>query len=192
MACKDMFGNNCDRLVRVHVRQVQSVNFDVLDSIKRTQKLFGQHGFALEIASSQSIHMDSRSLMRLMLVETTCIRGRSSPDQAELFSRFGIQDLNSITAFFVQALFVTGTFNENNGCAAHARHLPAVFVARDATPYTLAHELGHVLLGATAENQHMTNDTNIMSPTFLLGTESPSFTPQQVAQMRRSAYAIVH
>lgn len=190
MPCKDTFGNTCDRLIRVHIRQVQNVHFDIFKAIACAQKAYGEHGFLFEVASSESVRMNLPSLGKLAVVDTLCDWGRSSGDQAELYRRFGVQDLSAITAFLVQGIAQTAT-KEVNGCAGHAPHQPAVFLGRDASAWTLAHEVGHVLLSSQFEPVHSPSNRNIM---YLfpehIGTENPEFTTQQVSQMRKSPYAL--
>ena len=189
MTSRDSFGNACDRLVRLHLRQLYQVEFDVLDSVKRAQKVFGQVGFLIEVVSSKSMSMDAASLQTLNSIQTSCTPGRSSADQLAVFRRFGVQDLHSITTFFVQTLMDTERY-EQNGCAAHAPDAPAIFVGSVATPWTLAHELGHVLIGR--QSGHMQSDGHVMSPTWMIGTENPAFTEPQVKLMRKSPYALAH
>jgi hypothetical protein len=58
------------------------------------------------------------------------------------------------------------------------------------TPWTLAHEVGHVLLGASYSPVHTSSPNNIMFASSAVFTQAgnPSLDSGQVTQMLRSQY----
>ena len=77
-----------------------------------------------------------------------------------------------------------------NGCAANRRGMAAVAVTASGSPWTLAHELGHVLFGPTFSPVRHPDTINIMfAPTTGI-TEVLSFAPQQVARLRASPFCV--
>ena len=78
-----------------------------------------------------------------------------------------------------------------NGCAGHAPAKAAVVVAASGSPWTLGHELGHVLLGPGFLPVHATDSTNLMfSPTASITASPPSLTPDQATTMRASKFCL--
>ena len=95
---------------------------------------------------------------------TGCLKGKTSREQNVLFSfRDGV-GARDITAYFIRS-----TVPPFNGCAAHPSGQPGAVITQSPTPWTLAHEIGHVLgLG------HVNDNTRLMTEK---GTDSLARTP---------------
>jgi hypothetical protein len=193
MAIVDAFGNRCDRALKVHFRKVHRIEFDVLALIKHTQEIFGKYNILLQLGSLQSVHMDKPSHARLAVVEPAPKAGGSTAEQTELYERFGVNDLHSVTAFLVFELEPPASLPGTGkifGAASHLPHRPAIFLARDVRSTTIAHELGHVLMEADHGNHHTNGVTNVMQgPTpdnRMICVANPQFSARQLLLMRRS------
>ncbi|RVG20637.1 HEAT repeat domain-containing protein [Sinorhizobium meliloti] len=70
-----------------------------------------------------------------------CEGSETTLEQKELFShRNGVED-GHVVAYFVRST----RKKKLNGCATHPRGKPGAIITKSASPWTLAHEFGHVL-----------------------------------------------
>ena len=69
-----------------------------------------------------------------------CLMGTVTEEQRELFTHRDNADERDIVVYFIRQ-----TNPPLAGCAAHPNGRPGAVVANMATPWTLAHEIGHVL-----------------------------------------------
>ncbi len=94
-------------------------------------------------------------------------------------------DASDILVFYINKLLTTGN-QQLNGCASHPADDPAVAVAAGGSPWTCAHEVGHVLLG-NLQPTHSTSKTNLMfSSTNSITSAIPGLSEVQVRQLRKS------
>jgi hypothetical protein len=196
LAIVDAFGNRCDRALTLHVRKIHRIEFDVLALLKHTQAIFGKYNILLRLGSLESVHMDKPSHARLAIVEPEVEPGKSSAEQTELYRRFGVQDLQSVTAFLVDEL--TSPANSAiaasqtiEGVASHLPHRPAIFFARQIHPTAIAHELGHVLMESDPGEHHTEGAKSVMASgqldnQYAFSAASPQFTTRQLLTIRRS------
>jgi hypothetical protein len=108
-----------------------------------------------------------------------CRRGETTGDQNRLFrSRSNAQD-SDVVMYLVRT-----TLPPFNGCAAHQVGRPGAIVVQDATRWTMAHELGHVL-----GLPHVTSNRNLMTDrgTVTL-TGKPVLTTAQRTTIRKSPF----
>jgi hypothetical protein len=188
MARTDPLGNRCYHCVRVHVRSVVNVGIDIAQAIRNAQKIYGDKGIFFEVISQQSIMLNTADFGRLSVVNGQCQWNQESPEQADLFSRVNSFDMLGVTAVFVKGIqTLSGPLN---GCAGHANWRAGVMMGSACTPWTLAHEVGHVLLGASYSPVHTNSPNNIMFASSAVFTQAsnPSLDSGQVTQMLRSQY----
>jgi hypothetical protein len=198
MPCVNTFGQRCDRVLRLHVRQVNHVAFDIHQSLQRAQRIYGKYGIFVQVSSIQGVQMPLRDVSRLSSVETECNANESSPEQAELFARFGVQDFASVTVFLVQTLPVPAKPPRKqetapDGCAGHAPHRPAVYLTAFVDNIVLAHELGHVLIEHSALPEHHTEgDRHVMrsGADEVMTIKDPTFSIRQLEAIRRSPFLL--
>ena len=120
--------------------------------------------------------------------QTECRLNQTDDLQKLLFSlgggREGV-DSRDILVFYVNKL--TDTDNQLlNGCASHPANAPAVAVAATGSPWTCAHEVGHVLLGNLTPT-HSGSKSNLMfRSTNQITSVIPGLSEVQVRQMRKS------
>lgn len=189
MSRLDPLGNKCDFTVRIHVRQVANSQSSVFEQVRNAQRVYGKVGIYFDVGTMESIALDAAAYSRLAVVTTECNWDEDSPEQAELFERVGASPLQQgILAVFVRDIRKPDRFT--NGCAGHSPHRAAVVVSAFASPWTLAHEVGHVLLGSSFLPVHTTSRDNVMfSPTSdLHPSVPPGFDLTQQAQIFRSPY----
>lgn len=188
MPTTDLFGNRCDRLLRIHIRRISVVTYDVIQALRYAQRVYGPCGILVEMASQQSVSLPvetSREMTRLTLA---CSYDDIAEKQDELFGWFGVKDLSSITVFIVEQLKQRPSYEDVRGCAAHAPHQPAVYLSSLAIESTLAHELGHVLLTRSFIPKHSREPSNVMLDGALRisSSASPGFDRAQSEQLRKS------
>lgn len=189
MAMTDSLGHVCNRVVRVHLRFVQDALFNTSQALQAAQRVYGKYKIYFQLASQEAVRLDPQSFARLAVLETECAHGASSPEQAELYARFGVQDFRSITAFVVAALHKPVAKTYTLGCGTSAPHQPAVIVshyARD--PWVLAHEVGHLLTGGG----HSAGAADLMrsGPAHRVTDANPVFTYEQLEAVLRSPYCL--
>jgi hypothetical protein len=111
----------------------------------------------------QSLQLDAASLARLASIRTTCAVDDLSEEQRELVARFYVHDFASVTVFLVEAIDNPRAplTKVTVGCATSDIARRAVLLSSLADPITLAHELGHLLLGRTWP-QHVRLFDNVM------------------------------
>jgi hypothetical protein len=93
-------------------------------------------GIGVEIASTERLNVPA--LEDLEVGE--CRVGLVTQEQQLLFANRGGADANDICVYFVRS-----TVPPLNGCAAHPAGRPSAVVVRNASEWTLGHEVGHVL-----------------------------------------------
>jgi HEAT repeats len=114
---------------------------------------------------------------------TLCPGDGSTDDQATLFS-----NRNGLGPTDVAAYFVDSTVKALNGCALHPVDVPACIVTKNASRWTLGHEVGHVLC-----LPHVMNDSdNLMTGggTDNVTNAPPDLTADQISTMQDAASAI--
>jgi hypothetical protein len=189
----DPFGSRCDRVLRVHFRRVHDVEFNLSLSIRFAQQIYGPHGIHLQIASMATVQMTVTDRERLGVQETFCLPNIGNDERDELYNRFGVQDFASITAFLLKGFadpFGRPSPFETVGCAAHPQHRPAVYLGSHADPWTLAHEVGHVLLGDHLNHSDAPNNLMRSGHDERRTARNQVLDPEQVTYIRRSPYLL--
>jgi len=108
MPVRDPIGNLCDHMVRVHIRLVESVNFDVLLAVRLAQQVYGRWGIFFNAASLQAVRLEGSEQKYFAKLVTSCDSEGWLGKQDELYELFGVQELSSITAFPAQRFPRTG------------------------------------------------------------------------------------
>jgi hypothetical protein len=107
--------------------------------VDAANRVYAKAGIRIEVASRRRIQRPAFD--NLLIGE--CLRGIVTDHQRLLFAE------GDVPPGEVLVYFVRSTVPRRNGCAAHPADLPGAVVARRATRWTLAHELGTSLVWIT-------------------------------------------
>lgn len=200
MAIVDSFGRRCDKMLRLHFRQVNNTHFDTFQAVSRAQRIFGKYGIVIQTASVVALKLSNKDLSRFTVVTTECAADEESPEQSELYDRFGVRDFSSVTVFLVQLLKdpvnppLLPPPDNFDGCAAYRPGRPAVFLDAFTNGYTLAHELTHVLLdhAPVLLQEHSKDPVNVLVDGLLetMTAKEPRLSTRQLEQVRRSPHLV--
>lgn len=167
--------------IGLHFRAIAltRVSFDrILNSAKA---VYAQYGIRVDMMNGESLLLSPGDQTRLERVDQQCVWDLSVGEFNELHSRGTPAPSTDVLVYFIRS------FKEQlNGCGGHARGRPACTVAESGTRWTVAHELGHVLLGRHFAPVHVNDTRNLMNRTTSTITSMPTLTVRQVAQMRTS------
>lgn len=165
------------RVVTLHAKLTVDPTRDLKGQIEDLNKMFAAADIRVELASVERL-----DLPEFLDVDIgRCVRGEVTDEQRRLFTtvRNGV-DVDEVCFYWVRS-----TVPNYSGCAAHPPTLPSFLVTNSASPWTLAHELGHVL-GLI----HVTDRDNLMStPTAWITNPPPDLNDDQILVMRSSPWA---
>jgi hypothetical protein len=105
-------------------------------SVRRMRELYEARGIDVRLISTETLDLPDLNDVDV----GRCVRGSTTTEQDQLFA-----NRNNARADDVVVYFVRSTVPPFNGCAAHPAGRPGAVVARGATQWTTAHEVGHVL-----------------------------------------------
>lgn len=178
-------------VVRLHVKvMVVPSTFSVDDLVRNMRDTYISARLGVETASTEVLANDPA--LRDLDVGGCPFPCPTVPtaEQAQLFAHNANVGPNEVVAYFVDTVIATG--GALNGCCAHPAGRPGVAISSTPSPWTLAHEIGHVMglphadaLGACLFDRLMTacSTNNITNP-------PPDLVPAEVAVMQASALAI--
>jgi len=175
------------RKIRCHFKTLSAPQISESTQISTLTSILGAYGIGVEFVSGESLTLPSYNVRTYPIVDVDCRLSQTTSQQEDLFNQgnyTAIQPLD-IVCYFVQTINnVDGLLL--NGCAAHPLFKPRVVLARTATLWTLAHEIGHVLGLA-----HVSDAANLMfSPTARITANPPSLTSAQISTLQSSPYLI--
>jgi len=183
---------NFDRKVRLHFRSAAMPVVPEFTALDNAQKVYAQINVKLEFASGLSMAVTNEDLLRLDASDGTCHWNQAS-DELKLLNTLGGRQgvgLNDILVFYANRI-KQNDGSTLNGCAGHDPGKPTVVVAATGSPWTLGHEVGHVLLGPSFSPVHATDPKNLMfSPTAGITANPPGFTPEQAKAIRASKFCV--
>ena len=167
--------------IGLHFRAIAltQVTFDLI--LSSAQAVYAQYGIRIDMMNGQSLLFSPGDQVRFEKVNQECDWDLSAGEFNELHARGAAAPPTDVLVYFVRS------FKEQlNGCGGHAKGRPACTVAETGTRWTVAHELGHVLLGAGFAPVHVRDTRNLMNETTSTITAMPTFTARQLAQIRIS------
>jgi hypothetical protein len=155
--------------------------------LAHTQAVYAQYGIKIEFAGGMSLGLDSEAADRLQQVDGTCEWTITDGEYAEILGLGG-----KITAGCIGVFYVDQFSEDINGCGGHLKNRPACIVAKAGTKYSTAHEIGHVLLGASYPETHSTDMKNLMyrTTTALTGPSTPVLSEAQVNRIKLSPMCV--
>lgn len=180
-----------DHKVKLHFRSVAMPKVPEFTALANAQKVYDQYKILLEFASGLSMGVTNADLDQLNASDGTCQWNQASDEQKLLDALGGRNGVgpNDVVVYYVNEI-KDKTDGPLRGCAGHAPARAAVVVSTIGSQWTLAHELGHVLLGPGFSPTHVDDDTtNIMhSPTTSITADPPVLTAKQLETMRASRF----
>ena len=167
--------------INLHFRSLSlsDVPFDRLMS--NTTQVYAQYGIEARFASGESLGLSPDQERRFNVVGQNCEWQLNSGEFAELH-KLGTPVPNTDIKVFIVNQFQE---HDNDGCAGHAANLPACAVTHDCMQWTVAHEIGHVLLTSTFVPVHTLSPRNLMFAGDWTGSV-PTLTEKQTAKIRSS------
>ena len=156
------------------------VPFDQLMS--NTEQAYAQYGIEARFASGQSLGLSPDQEARFTVVRQNCEWVMDRGEFAELHK------LGTPVPSTDIAVFIVNEFQEhgNDGCAGHAAGLPACAVTHNCMQWTVAHEVGHVLLTSSFAPVHTQSPRNLMFAGNWAAPGPPTLTERQLAKIRSS------
>jgi hypothetical protein len=158
---KDRHGNECSKRLPVGIYTLAAVqSFDYFEAVTFAEKLYGKHGIFFDIVAQMCLALDEAQQLQLAVIDGSCEWDQNNAEQAELHK------LVNAPAGQVSVFIVGGIRQDTGplaGCAGHAPATPAAVVSGSVgTKFTLAHEVGHILLTSGFSPVHESVNTNIM------------------------------
>lgn len=125
------------QLLRLHVKTLTAPTSTPLSTmISSMRQVYGMQGILVQVVSTENLNLPT-----LNAVDVGSCSGTTTTEQNQLFGNRNFAGPNDVVAYFVQAT----TPNALNGCATHPAGQPGAVITQVASPWTLAHETGHVL-----------------------------------------------
>jgi len=180
-----------DRKVRLHFRSVAMPKVPELTMLAKAQEIYAPHNIQFEFASGLSMGAGSEKLLQLDASDGTCNWNQASDEQKMLDALGGRQGAgpNDVVVYYVNQIQEKGG-GKLNGCAGHLPGKAAVVVATSGILTTLAHEVGHVLLGPSFTPVHATDPKNLMHGDPSARAKDPIHTPEQIKAIRASSFCV--
>jgi hypothetical protein len=125
--------------VRIHAKILAEPTSPTIDEmIDSMRQVFAAANIRADI-----ITVENLNLPLLQDVDVgQCRRGQTTDEQNQLFNNRHNVRANDIVVYFVRS---TAGGPPLNGCAVHPTGKPGCVIVRGPSPWTLAHELGHIL-----------------------------------------------
>jgi hypothetical protein len=175
------FGSFTHR-VGLHFRAIALTNVSFDRILRSTKAVYAQYGIRIEMLNGESLALDSGDQARLERVDQRCRWNLTTGEFNELHARGAPAPSTDVLVYFIDS------FNPQLlGCGGHAPNRPACTVAKSGTQWTVAHEVGHVMLGSGFAPVHVNDSRNLMNRTTSTITSLPTLTDKQIARIRASA-----
>lgn len=178
--------------IRMHLRSINTPVVSELTQLDLSIEIYREYSFLAEMTSGMSLLLTDEEQLKLEVVDGKCLWDQVSDDQRLLQSLGGRQGVlpNDIMVYFATIL-QEKKGKTLQGCAGHPPNRPAAMIARTAVdPTTMAHEVGHVLLGSSFLPVHTTDSANLMCEAAICTGNPPVLTASQVLTMRKSPFVV--
>lgn len=173
--------NRFTHRVGLHFRSIALTTVPFHRMLESTQSVYAQYGIRIDMMNGESLALSSGDQARLEQVDQECNWELSSGEFNDLHSRGTPAPSTDILVYFIRSFSP-----QLNGCGGHAVNRPACTVAETGTQWTVAHEIGHVMLGQNFAPVHVNDTRNLMNTTTATITSTPTLTDKQIRQIRAS------
>jgi hypothetical protein len=132
----------------IHLKVLQQPNIPIDTMLRNMRQVYSTANIRVVVGSRENL--GGPLFATLLDVNVgTCPRPPVSQatltaEQMQLFQNRNNVGPNEIAVYFVRTTQGTSS-NASNGCSASTANQPSVVVTQTASPWTLAHEVGHVL-----------------------------------------------
>jgi peptidoglycan hydrolase-like protein with peptidoglycan-binding domain len=176
--------------IRLHLRSIAMPMVGESQQLRVMQEIYAQYAIKVEMASGQSVGLNPGEALTLTTVDGDCQWDQVSDEQRLLQtsgSRQGVGP-NDITVYFATTLREQDG-NTLQGCAGSLPERPAVMIASDAVDKTtMAHEVGHILLGSGFSPTHTSDSKNLMCSAAVCTGKPAYLNDQQLKAIRTSRF----
>jgi outer membrane protein OmpA-like peptidoglycan-associated protein len=172
---------------RLLVKVIANPRIEVAAQVKNVGRAYGPHLIGVELFQQQVVPPDEGSRFNVVSVGHCSVSEDIAPDLKELHDtlRGNVRD-DVIVMFIVHDILKdtdSGDSVKINGCARHPADKPGGVVAHDAGPWSLAHEIGHIL-GVV---EHSDDPNALMHiPTTTDEDKPPTLSDDELDRIRRS------
>lgn len=139
----DRYSGKCEvlvvaevQMVVLHVKVLTAPNIAIDTMVANMAQVYGGAGIGVQVASTENLDLPALNDVEV----GECVRGQTTEEQNQLFANRNSVGVNEMVVYFVRS-----TIPAFAGCAAHPAGRPGAIVAQRASPWTMAHEMGHVL-----------------------------------------------
>jgi peptidoglycan hydrolase-like protein with peptidoglycan-binding domain len=178
--------------VRLHLRSIAMPKVPEMRQLQVMQEVYAQYAIMIEMASGESIALSSGDELTLNVVDGDCKWDQVSDEQRLLQGLGSKQNVgpNDITVYYATTLRETNG-NTLQGCAGSVPDRPAVMIAADAVDKTtMAHEVGHILLGSGFQPTHEADSKNLMCQAAVCTGNPAYLNDAQLKAIRASRFLI--
>jgi len=171
--------------IGLHFRSIALTGVPFQRILSSAQAVYAQYGIRIDMRNGQSLLFSPGDQVRFEKVNQECLWDLSVGEFRELHARGTPAPSTDVLVYFVKS------FKEQlNGCGGHTKGRPACTVAETGTRWTVAHELGHVLLGSGFAPVHVHDTRNLMNITTSTIIAMPTLTVGQLAKIRTSSVCL--
>jgi hypothetical protein len=187
------------RCVRIHFKTMQQPNRAVQPMLLNMRTVYATADIGVTVGSRENLAGPAFTTL-LDLDVGPCTSGTTSAEQNQLFQNRNNAGANDVVIYFARSVLRNNT-GALNGCASFPTGSPGAAVAQIASPWTLAHEVGHVLGLSHISGEHTgcppTNPQCCSTPDFTrlmtgCGTSNIAGTPTvsqaEINTMRASGF----
>ena len=168
--------------LRLHFCSLVQTTVPFNTAFRNAQRVYAQYGIRVEFRSGISLGLPEAEANRLSVVNGSCEWEITSGEFSEVQSLVG-----GIPSTDILVCYVNRFEGTTLGCGGHAPSKPACIVAASGSPWTTAHEVGHVMLGKSFSPVHTSDTSNLMfRSTPGITASLPSLTTEQVEQIKKS------
>jgi hypothetical protein len=131
------------RCVRIHFKTMQQPNRPVRTMLLNMRRVYATANIGVTVGSREDLAGPVFTTL-LDLDVGPCTTGTTSAEQNQLFQNRNNAGANDVVIYFARSVLRNNT-GALFGCASFPAGSPGAAVAQIGTPWTLAHEVGHVL-----------------------------------------------